>query len=141
VYLRFITTFYNDAGTVEDGEGHDVANVSAETDTLEEEGDDSIEAGTVEEGGEEESVDSASLGDEEDDCDNGSQVIPPEDAVSPVLINVVNVEDAAAQASHDVYPSKSVAFKLYKQFEKVDPKLIMGNTEEDALQTSTGSLK
>jgi hypothetical protein len=41
-----------EAGTVEEGEGHDVADdVSADTEAVEKEGDESIEAGTVEEGG------------------------------------------------------------------------------------------
>jgi hypothetical protein len=48
---------------MEEGEGHDRANVSAETDALEEEGDESDGAGTVEEGEEEESKGEASLGD------------------------------------------------------------------------------
>ncbi len=47
--------------TVEEGEGHDIANVLADTEAVEKKGDKSVEAGTVEEGEEVESVDSASL--------------------------------------------------------------------------------
>jgi hypothetical protein len=46
------------------------ADVSAETDALEEEGDESDEAGTVEEEEEEESKEEVSMGDEEESCDD-----------------------------------------------------------------------
>jgi hypothetical protein len=73
---------------MEEGEGHDRADVLAETDALEEEGDESDGAGTVEEGEEEESKEEASLGDEEEYCDDGSQGVPQEGVVAPVLVNV-----------------------------------------------------
>jgi hypothetical protein len=101
-----------EAGTVEEVEGHE-----AET-----------EAGTVEEVEEEENVEEASLGDREDDCDDGSKVVPPEDAVSPVLVNVAVV---ASQGSQDVYPSEAAAFKIFKNFEKIDFDLIVGNNEQE----------
>jgi hypothetical protein len=44
--------------------------------------------GTVEETMEEESMEEASQGDEEDDCDDGSQGVPQEGTVAPVLINM-----------------------------------------------------
>jgi hypothetical protein len=37
---------------------------------------------------EEESMEEASQGDEEDDCDDGSQGVPQEGTVAPVLINM-----------------------------------------------------
>jgi hypothetical protein len=117
-----------EAGTVEEGEGHDVANVLAETESVDKEGDESVEAGTLEEGEEEESAEEASLGDGEDDCDDGSQGVPLEDAVSPVLVNVAV---AASQGSQDVYPSKAAAFKIFKNFEKIDSNLIVGNNEQE----------
>ncbi len=117
-----------EAGTVEEGEGHDIANVLVETESVDKEGDEFVEAGTVKEGEEEESVEEASLGDGEDDCDDGSQVVPPEDAVSHVLVNVAV---AASQGSQDVYPSEAAAFKIFKNFEKIDFDLIVGNNQQE----------
>jgi hypothetical protein len=91
------------------------ADVLAETVALEEEGDESNGAGTVEEEEEEESKEEASMGDEEESCEDGSHGVPQEGVVAPVLVNV----------------AEAAAFKLYRQLETVDPKLIMGNTEEE----------
>jgi hypothetical protein len=117
-----------EAGTVEEGEGHDIAYVSAETESVDKEGEELVEAGTVEEGGEEESVEEASLGDKEDDCDDGSQGVPQEGVVAPVLINMAV---AAFQPSQDMSPSSAVTFRIFKNFVKVDLNLIVGNNEQE----------
>jgi hypothetical protein len=78
----------------------------------------------VEEGEEEESKEEASLGDEEESFDDGSQGVPQEDAVSPVLINAAV---AASQGSQDMGPISAVEFAFYKNFEKVDPRIKRGN--------------
>ena len=102
--------------------------VSVETDELEEEGDESNGAGTVEEEEEEESKEEASMGDEEESCDDESQGIPQEGVVAPVLVNVAV---AASQGSQDVYPSEAAAFKIFKNFEKIDFDLIVGNNQKE----------
>ena len=107
------------------------ANVSAETDALEEEGDESDGAGTVEEEEEEESKEEASMGDEEESFDDGSQGVPREGVVAPVLINVAV---AASQGSQDMGPSSAESLRIYKNFEKVDPNLVVGNNELERFQ-------
>jgi hypothetical protein len=84
--------------------------------------------GTVEETMEEESMEEASQGDEEDDCDDGSQGVPQEGTVAPVLINMAV---AAIRPSQDMYPSSAVLFRIIKDLQKLDPNLIVGNTDEE----------
>jgi hypothetical protein len=71
-------------------------------------------------------VEEVSLGDEEDYCDDGSQGVPQEGAVAPVLINAAV---AAILPSQDMGPSSAVAFRIYRNFEKVNTNLIVGNNE------------
>jgi hypothetical protein len=104
------------------------ADVSAETDALEEEGDESDGAGTVEEEEEEESKEEASMGDEEESCDDESHGVPQEGVVAPVMVNVAV---AASQGSQDVYPSKAAVFKIFKNFEKIDMDLVVGNNQQE----------
>jgi hypothetical protein len=73
------------------------ADVLAETDALEEEGDE-------------------------------SHGVPQEGVVAPVLVNVAV---AASQGSQDVYPSEAAAFKIFKNFEKIDFDLVVGNNQKE----------
>ncbi len=82
----------------------------------------------VEEGA---SVEEVSLGDGEDDCDDGSQGVPQEGVVAPVPINAAV---AVIQPSQDMGNISAVAFRVYKNFDKVNPNLIFGNNELERFQ-------
>jgi hypothetical protein len=119
-----------EAGTVEEVEGHEAETEAGTVEEVEEE--ESVEeAGTVEEVEEGASVEEASLGDGEDDCDDGSQGVPQEGVVAPVLINAAV---AAIQPSQDMGDISALAFRVYKNFDKVDPNLVFGNNELERFQ-------
>jgi hypothetical protein len=83
------------------------------------------------EGEEEESKEEVSLGDGKDYCDDGSQGVPQEGVVALVLIYATV---AAIHPSQDMVDSSAVAFRVYKNFEKVDDNLVVGNNELERFQ-------
>jgi hypothetical protein len=85
----------------------------------------------VEEGEEEESKEEASLGDKEESFDDGSQGIPQEGVVAPVLVNVAVAD---IQPSQDMGAISAVEFEVYKNFEKVDPSIVRGNNPLERFQ-------
>jgi hypothetical protein len=104
---------------------------AAETKAVEKEGDTAVEAGTVEEvEGHESETEAGTVEEveEEESAEEAGTVEEVEDEESVEEAGTVEEVEGGAVL---VNVAEAAAFKLYQKLETVDPKLVMGNTEEE----------